>query len=92
MVSQPNAIGSRRAGRSRSCCMNSPNMAGDSLPRCCAWSRASRTGLNGGAHAAEACASKLGRYAERQVSQEPTDAPKACQVLTAAELAAVAPE
>ena len=61
-------------------------------PRCCAWSRASWTGLNGGAHAAEACASELGHYAERQVSQEPTVAPKACQVLTAAELAAVAPE
>src|SRR6266851_7333743 len=61
-------------------------------PRCCAWSRASWTGLNGGAHAAEACASKLGHYAERQVSQEPTGAPKGCQVLTAAELAAVATE
>jgi hypothetical protein len=27
LVSQPNAIGSRRAGRTRICCMNSPNTA-----------------------------------------------------------------
>ena len=32
LVSQPNAIGSRRSGRSRICCMNSPNSAGESLP------------------------------------------------------------
>ena len=32
LVSQPNAIGSRRTGRSRICCMNSPNIPGDSLP------------------------------------------------------------
>ena len=30
--------------------------AADIIHRCCAWSRASRMGLNGGAHAAEACA------------------------------------
>ena len=32
LVSQPNAIGSRRTGRSRICCMNSPNIPGESRP------------------------------------------------------------
>ena len=32
LVSQPNAIGSRRTGRSRICCMNTPNSPGGSLP------------------------------------------------------------
>ena len=32
LVSQPNASGSRRSGRRRICCMNSPNSAGGSLP------------------------------------------------------------
>lgn len=31
-VSHPNAIGSRRSGRSLICCMNSPNIRGESLP------------------------------------------------------------